>query len=140
MTVLVMASCSPVPAPKQSPLGAFEQKFTGLLSDFGNRLAIDLAAANDAARIEELVNAITNYLTELGNEFLRALEHIVTDIILSLWDNPRPTEEVLKELEDRITEEFTKLIWSLYELISYLENIFGLWIFFLHSIDCLYPI
>ena len=126
MTVLVMASCSPVPPPKQSPLGAFEQKFTGLLADFGNRLAIDLAAANDAARIEELVNAIMNYLTELGNEFLRALEHIVTDIILSLWDNPRPTEEVLKELEDRIAEEFTKLIWSLYELVSYLENIFGL--------------
>lgn len=127
---------------KQSPLGNFESNIKIAMTDFGNRLVATMktnAPIEFAPRSDELMNMITSYLTELAVNFIAAIEAIVIDILMSLWENPRPAEQVLKEMVDRFTIEYTKLLKSIYDLVMYLESIFGGYLECLSETnDCIY--
>lgn len=111
----------------KSPYRVFESRINEHFIEFGNIVAAQVVEASSGSlRLDEVTTMVIAYLTDLGNRFLRAIMTIVTDIIISTWYNPRPVEEIIQEMTNRFTEEFYKLFQSLYDLIVYLENYFGI--------------
>ena len=135
MTIFVIGGVvSSLPVPEKSTtLTSLKTKFSDFQSnviqlflEFGNKIASQIVSESTGSlRLEEVVNMVITFITDLATSFLESIMYIVTDILLSMWYNPRPTEEVLQEMTDRFTEEFYKLFKSLYELIVYLVNYFG---------------
>lgn len=139
MTILVIAFGSMVfslPVQKsaaesttlEAPLGDFESHVNQVFAVFSNQVAaeiISIAPASTSLRYEDVVTYVIDYLTKLANDFLIAIETIVTDILISMWYNPRPAEELLHEMTVAFTKEFFKLFQGLYDLIVELENHFG---------------
>lgn len=104
----------------------FQSNVIQLFLEFGNKITSQIVSESSGSlRLEEVINVVTTFITELTTNFIQSIMYIVTDILLSMWYNPRPTEEILQEMTDRFTEEFYKLFQSLYELIVYLVNYFG---------------
>lgn len=122
----VVSSSLLVSTPIKLPFEGFESRVNEHFTEFGNTIAAEIVSASEGElRLEEVTSMVIAYLTDLGNRFLRAIMTIVTDIIISMWYNPRPVEELIQEMTERFTEEFYKLFQSLFDLIVYLENYFS---------------
>lgn len=111
---------------KVSPYEVFESRINDHFTEFGHKMAAEIvSASSDTLRLDDVTTIVIAILTELGNQFLRSIMTIVTDILISMWYNPRPEEEIIQEMTELFTQEFYKLVQSLYDLIVYLEQHFG---------------
>jgi hypothetical protein len=124
-----MFGCEPIVAEqsinnnKMTVFNEFGSSIQTILTSFGDRL-ISVFASD--ARDENNVNLsllIVEQLTKIGNDFLAAIEKIVINVVLASWLNLKPIDELMREMEAKFTEELSKLIQELNDLLAYLmEN------------------
>jgi len=126
MATLLAAGYSCLP---EAPLHRFEADVKTAVQTFGTslfRMAAFAAPTSEELAIldivSDMISVIMSYLTDIGAKFLKSIQMIVIDLVLSEWLNPRPVEEVMAELNDKFSAEMANLVKGLDELREYLQE------------------